>query len=183
MKKLYCFRSSYVSVLTIVAFSMERYLAICHPMRSHSMNAMIRPTRFIIVAWLIAIIAALPFVLYTKVNYVEYPPYSGNKSLDSAMCAMLLPDMPNVPLYELSCSVFFLIPMFIILVVYSQMGLTIRNSARDSLSNGTAEASAHWESKQIQSRKSIVRMLSKSNYTMHKSIKGNLPLEAENQVV
>ncbi|XP_050462082.1 neuropeptides capa receptor-like [Cataglyphis hispanica] len=150
--------SSYVSVLTIVAFSMERYLAICHPLRVYSMSGLKRPTRFILAAWSIAIVSAIPFAMYTKVNFVEYPPESGNYSADSAICAMLLPDMPRLPLYELSCIVFFLIPMLIILVVYTRMGLKIKSSTKKTL--GPIQGFVHGDSRQTQSRKSIIRMLS-----------------------
>ncbi|CAL1689337.1 unnamed protein product [Lasius platythorax] len=149
--------SSYVSVLTIVAFSMERYLAICHPLRVYSMSGLKRPTRFIFAAWSIAMISAIPFAIYTKVNFVEYPPGSGNYSADSAICAMLLPDMPRLPLYELSCIVFFLIPMLVILVVYTRMGLKIKSSTKKML--GPIQGFVHGDSRQTQSRKSI-RMLS-----------------------
>ncbi|XP_063991330.1 neuropeptides capa receptor-like [Diachasmimorpha longicaudata] len=149
--------SSYVSVLTIVAFSMERYLAICHPLRTYSMSGPERPIMIILAVWLIAVVSALPFAIYTKVNYVEYPPDSGIDSASSAICAMLLPDMPHFPLYELSSVVFFLIPMLIILIVYTRMGLKIRKSTRNS---PTGESSAHWDSRQVQSRRSIIRMLS-----------------------
>ncbi|XP_029160795.1 neuropeptides capa receptor-like isoform X2 [Nylanderia fulva] len=150
--------SSYVSVLTIVAFSMERYLAICHPLYVYSMSGLKRSTLFILAAWSIAIISALPFAIYTKVNFVEYPPESGNYSADSAICAMLLPDMPKFPLYELSCIVFFLIPMLVILVVYTRMGLKIKNSMEKIL--GPIQGSVHGDSQQTQSRKSVIRMLS-----------------------
>ncbi|XP_071641965.1 neuropeptides capa receptor-like isoform X2 [Temnothorax longispinosus] len=66
--------SSYVSVLTIVVFSLERYLAICHPLHLYSMSGLKRPVRFILGAWLLALIFALPFAAYTTVNYIEYPP-------------------------------------------------------------------------------------------------------------
>lgn len=150
--------SSYVSVLTIVAFSMERYLAICHPLRVYSMSGLKRSTRFILAAWSIAMISAIPFAIYTKVNFVEYPPGSGNYSADSAICAMLLPDMPKFPLYELSSIVFFLIPMLVILVVYTRMGLKIKNSTKKML--GPIQGFVHGDSRQTQSRKSIIRMLS-----------------------
>ena len=151
--------SSNVSVLTIVAFSMERYLAICHPLRVYTMSGLKRPIRFILAAWSIALVSAIPFAIYTTVNLVEYPPVSGNYSADSAICAMLLPYMPKFPLYELSCIIFFLIPMLVILVVYTRMGLRIRNSTRETL-NSVVQGAIHGDSKQTQSRKSVIRMLS-----------------------
>ncbi|CAL7936953.1 unnamed protein product [Xylocopa violacea] len=144
--------SSYVSVLTIVAFSMERYLAICHPFRVYTISGLKRPIRFILCAWSIALVCAIPFAIYTKINLVEYPP-------DSAICAMLLPYMPDFPLYELSCIIFFFIPMMVILVVYIRMGLKIRNSTKDTL-NSVMQGAIHGDSRQIQSRQSVIRMLS-----------------------
>ncbi|XP_017880475.1 neuropeptides capa receptor-like [Ceratina calcarata] len=151
--------SSYVSVLTIVAFSMERYLAICHPFRVYAMSGLKRPIRFILAAWSIALVCAIPFAIYTTVNFVEYPPGSGNYSTDSAICTILLPYMPDFPLYELSSVIFFLIPMLIILVVYTRMGLKIRNSTTNTL-NSVMQGAIHGDSRQVQSRKSVIRMLS-----------------------
>ncbi|XP_071643231.1 neuropeptides capa receptor-like [Temnothorax longispinosus] len=151
--------SSYVSVLTIVAFSMERYLAICHPLRVYSISGLRRPIQFIVAAWSIGMVSAIPFAIYPKVNFVEYPPGSGNYSADSAICAMLLPDMPKYPLYELSCIVFFLIPMLVILVVYTRMGLKIKSSTKETL--GPIQGSyVHGDHRQVQTRKSVIRMLS-----------------------
>ncbi|XP_043492651.1 neuropeptides capa receptor-like [Polistes fuscatus] len=151
--------SSYVSVLTIVAFSMERYLAICHPLRVYTMSGLKRPIRFIFAAWSIALISALPFAIYTKVNFVEYPPDSGNYSDESAICAILSTSMPNFPLYEISCIVFFFLPMLVILVVYTRMGLEIHRSTRRVV-GPIVHSSIHGETRQVQSRKSTIRMLS-----------------------
>ena len=38
-------RTSYCSVLTILSFSCERYLAICHPLYSYTMAGTKRTTR------------------------------------------------------------------------------------------------------------------------------------------
>lgn len=62
-----------MSVLTIVAFSMERYLAICHPLHLYAMSGLKRPIRFILAAWVVALVCALPFAVYTTVYYVEFP--------------------------------------------------------------------------------------------------------------
>lgn len=90
-------------------------------------------------------------------DIIRYFSGSGNYSADSAICAMLLPDMPRLPLYELSCIVFFLIPMLVILVVYTRMGLKIKSSTKKML--GPIQGFVHGDSRQTQSRKSI-RMLS-----------------------
>lgn len=63
-----------MSVLTIVAFSMERYLAICHPLHLYAMSGFKRAARIIAALWVVSFIAALPFGAYSDVSYVDYPP-------------------------------------------------------------------------------------------------------------
>lgn len=92
-------------------------------------------------------------------NYLD----SGNYSANSAVCGMLLPYLPNFPLYELSTIIFFLIPMLVILVVYTRMGLKIRNSTNHTL-NSVMQGAIHGDSRQTQSRKSVIRMLSKTSF-------------------
>jgi len=82
---------------------------------------------------------------------------SGRHSEESAMCAMLLPNMPKFPLYELSCLIFFLVPMLSIAVLYVRMGLRIQSNGLGR----SIEGSVHGETRQAQSRKAIIRMLSK----------------------
>uniref|UniRef100_A0A182SZK4 G-protein coupled receptors family 1 profile domain-containing protein n=1 Tax=Anopheles maculatus TaxID=74869 RepID=A0A182SZK4_9DIPT len=50
--------SANATVLTITAFTVERYVAICHPFLSHTMSKLSRAIRFIFVIWLIAIVSA-----------------------------------------------------------------------------------------------------------------------------
>ncbi|XP_029344196.1 neuropeptides capa receptor [Acyrthosiphon pisum] len=150
--------TSYTSVLTIVAFSMERYLAICHPLHSYAMSGLKRAVRIIAVVWVISFFAALPFAMFTTVDYVDFPPGNG-PILESAFCAMLDKNVPTgVPVYELSSLLFFLVPMMIIIVLYVLIGLQIRQSSRHSLGK-QMQGNVHGETKQIQSKKSIVRML------------------------
>lgn len=73
-------RTSYTSVLTIVAFSMERYLAICHPLHSYAMSGLKRAVRIIAVLWVVSFLAALPFAMFTTVDYVDFPPGKRNRS-------------------------------------------------------------------------------------------------------
>ncbi|CAB3385125.1 Hypothetical predicted protein [Cloeon dipterum] len=139
--------TSYASVLTIVAFSMERYLAICHPLHAYTMTGLRRASRIIAAIWLVSLACAIPFALFTTINYLDFPPGSGIQISESAFCGMLnVPD--NFPLYETSSVVFFLLPMVILVVLYTRMGLLITRR------HGLGES--HRTNK---SRKSILRML------------------------
>ena len=81
---------------------------------------------------------------------------SENISRDSAMCAMLQENMPNFPLYELSCLIFFLLPMILMIIFYVRMGCTIQRTSLDH----SLEGSIHGEKRQAQSKKTIIQMLS-----------------------
>lgn len=65
--------TSYASVLTITAFSIERYLAICQPLRMRLFSKLDRAIRVIAIVWLIAIISAVPFFITAKLNRLPLP--------------------------------------------------------------------------------------------------------------
>ncbi|CAH0663866.1 unnamed protein product [Spodoptera exigua] len=67
-------KATYVSVLTISAFSLERYLAICHPLHLYTMAGLTRASRIILVLWIISIVCASPFAVYSEISYRDYPP-------------------------------------------------------------------------------------------------------------
>lgn len=70
----FLFRSTYVSVLTIVAFSTERFLAICYPLHLYAMSGFKRAVRIIALLWIISFLSAVPFGCYSTIHYIEYPP-------------------------------------------------------------------------------------------------------------
>lgn len=148
---------SYTSVLTIVAFSTERYLAICHPLYAYKMKGLRRALIVIGSIWLVALGAALPFGVYTKVSYIEFPPGSGRRVADSAFCAMLQEDVPEgYPVYELSMLFFFVLPMLALLVLYARMAAALWWPAR----RGHAlRGAVHRRSGTAAGRRSVVKML------------------------
>ncbi|XP_020282910.1 neuropeptides capa receptor-like isoform X2 [Pseudomyrmex gracilis] len=144
-----------LSICKLRAYVSETYLAICHPFQLYAKSGMKRPVRFIVSAWLLALVCALPFGIYTTVNYLEYPAQSGRPSEKSAFCAMLLHSIPVFPLYELSCFMFFLVPMVYIAVVYVKISLRIR---RNNLKHNNVNSSVHGD-RHAQTRKAV-RLLS-----------------------
>ncbi|XP_061396132.1 neuropeptides capa receptor-like [Musca vetustissima] len=145
---------SYVSVFTIVAFSVERYLAICHPLSSYAMTGFKRALRIIGALWLLSFIAAIPFGWLSEIQYLSYPP--DNETIcDSAMCAMFPPEEWYI--FEASFLFFFLIPMVMIFYFYGRMGAAIR--ARTEKKLGVQQGSMHKAPRHEQSRKAVIRML------------------------
>ncbi|XP_073837619.1 capability receptor [Musca autumnalis] len=145
---------SYVSVFTIVAFSVERYLAICHPLNSYAMYGFKRALRIIGGLWLLSFIAAIPFGMLSEIQYLTYPP-DNETILESAMCAMFPPEEWHI--FEISFVLFFLIPMIMIIYFYGRMGAEIR--ARTVQKLGVQRGSMHRASRHEQSRKAVIRML------------------------
>lgn len=65
---------SYASVLTITAFTVERYIAICHPLKAHTMAQLPRAIKAIILIWIIATLSSIPISLQLGIIYqVGYP--------------------------------------------------------------------------------------------------------------
>ncbi|XP_065361469.1 neuropeptides capa receptor [Calliphora vicina] len=146
--------STYVSVLTIVAFSVERYIAICHPLHLSAMRGFKRASRIIVLLWLLSFIGAIPFGIWTKINYWYYPP-DQSQIKDSGYCGFDTPE--NIPLFEVSSLVSFFIPMFLIFYFYGRMGAKIRSRTTQQL--GVQQGSMHRESTIQKSRRAVIRML------------------------
>ncbi|XP_045484639.1 neuropeptides capa receptor-like [Pieris rapae] len=147
--------ATYVSVLTISAFTLERYLAICHPLHLYAMAGLTRASRIILALWVVAFVCASPFAVYSDISYRDYPPNSGNASLDSAFCAL----MASSPLLELSSIFFFFLPAIFILCLYVTMGCHFRSTRINKKTKGILQGQIHGETRQAKSRKAIIRML------------------------
>lgn len=108
------------TVLTITAFTVERYVAICHPFLSHTMSKLSRAIKLILIIWLVALSFAIPQALQFGIVKVS------KMNSDFVMCTY-----KNVILehsFELSTFLFFLVPMTLITVLYALIGLKLRKS-------------------------------------------------------
>jgi neuromedin U receptor 1 len=79
--------TSSASILTITAFTVERYVAICHPLRAQALSTLPRAVKTIIAVWLTACLTALPYPLHTRTfHYLHHPDSSGTPVADSLIC-------------------------------------------------------------------------------------------------
>lgn len=121
--------TAYASVLTITAFTIERYAAICHPMRFQTLSSLSRAAKIIVLIWIIACLSALPYPLHARTFYAVHIPNTTQPIDKSLVC--------NIPVYwrdrmkyvfQISTFVFFVAPMTIITVMYLLIGITLYKS-------------------------------------------------------
>ena len=116
--------STYASILTITAFTVERYVAICHPMRAKTMSSLQRAVKVIVGVWIVSAGCSVPIWIQYGVVYMVNA--DGRPILESATCNIRY---ERVHFFEVSSLVFFLAPVTVITILYGLIGLSIRRSA------------------------------------------------------
>ena len=119
------------SVLTITAFTVERYVAICHPLRAHTMSKLSRAVKLIIIIWLLGTLCAAPIAYQFGIVY----DYVHDDLLipQSAMCNIkrFIPYL-KVHIFALQSLLVFVIPVTLISVLYILIGLKLRQSSQSA---------------------------------------------------
>ncbi|KAF7991207.1 hypothetical protein HCN44_002769 [Aphidius gifuensis] len=151
--------SANATVLTITAFTVERYVAICHPFLSHTMSKLSRAIKYVIFIWFFALCLAIPQAIQFGIIY-EFDK-NGAKLPDSATCSVKWKILDHA--FEISTIIFFVLPMTIITVLYILIGMNLRdsrilisvkrNNIPGSLNNTESGRS------RVASQRNIIRML------------------------
>ncbi|XP_014670688.1 PREDICTED: neuropeptides capa receptor-like [Priapulus caudatus] len=118
------------SILCITAFTVERYVAICHPIWAHTLSKISRAVKMITMIWLVACAVAIPHGYINEVNYLQDD--AGKDISASSWCAVDFQSSDNAQrqllLVLFAFFFFFLVPMSIIAVLYVRIGLVLSNS-------------------------------------------------------
>ncbi|KAK8762803.1 hypothetical protein V5799_025924 [Amblyomma americanum] len=116
--------STNASILTITAFTVERYVAICHPLRAHTMSQLPRAIRSIVGIWIVAGAFAIPLALQFGIVYQRSADGSGVLP-ETAACML---KRPVEHAFTVSTVLFFVLPISLISVLYILIGLQLRRS-------------------------------------------------------
>ena len=166
-------------MLTITAFTIERYAAICHPMRFQSFSNLSRSIKVILFVWIASFCFALPYALYGKMFYYLFDQYTNEPLKDSLVCSISIQYRDRMILmFQISAFAFFLLPMTIILIMYALIGVTLYRSEmigdNKSFSNSSAASSSIGQRNNnhvydpTKARKSVLKMLGKYRITSFK---------------
>ena len=70
--------TSSASILTIAAFTIERYMAICHSFRAQATSGLSRAVRCVMVVWIVACMTAVVYPIHTRTFYYVDDPRPGS---------------------------------------------------------------------------------------------------------
>ncbi|XP_059140541.1 pyrokinin-1 receptor-like, partial [Physella acuta] len=148
--------TAYASVLTITAFTIDRYVAICHPLRSQALSSLSRAVKIIIFIWIVSSACALPYPIHTRLFYEVRDPCTSEPLPDSLLC--------NIPerfrhrmkfMFQFSTFAFFVIPMITITIMYILIGLALMKT--DQFANGKKNKQAVLSA--VKTRNAVLKML------------------------
>ena len=139
----------HVSILTIIAVTTERYMAICYPLKKQAYCSDYMAIKVIIVLWFTAYACTSPFLVMTVLETAYF--YDGSLV---QVCRTKVDEVWQRAFVVANFIVFFALPFFILLFMYIMI---IRQLMSDSMKILTKhDRSAKYAHR---SRKQVVRML------------------------
>ncbi|XP_039998802.1 neuromedin-U receptor 1-like isoform X2 [Xiphias gladius] len=114
----------FASILNVTALSVERYVAVVHPLKVKHMTTHAHVKRVIFMLWVLSMLCALPNTSLHGITML--PPKFGRQFPRSAICHVVKPTWMYNLIILISMLVFFLLPMLIISILYLLIGLKLR---------------------------------------------------------
>ncbi|XP_014673042.1 PREDICTED: cholecystokinin receptor-like [Priapulus caudatus] len=108
------------SVLTILAISFERYYAICRPLQAQYTCTKMRTLKIILVQWLLAAVACLPYVAMTDYGDAPYVDGSTVKT-----CGTNIDESWEKGYFIWLWFLFFALPLIVLLALYTLISRTL----------------------------------------------------------
>nr|XP_008257528.1 neuromedin-U receptor 1 [Oryctolagus cuniculus]XP_051704057.1 neuromedin-U receptor 1 [Oryctolagus cuniculus] len=146
------------SVLNVTALSVERYVAVVHPLRARSVVTHAHVRRVLGVIWSLAVLCSLPNTSLHGIRQLHVP--CRGPVPDSAMCVVVRPQTLYNLVVQTTALLFFCLPMATISVLYLLIGLRLRRE-RLLLTPGKGARAGNARSLQQQDRgrRQVTKML------------------------
>ncbi|EFO91261.1 CRE-NMUR-1 protein [Caenorhabditis remanei] len=137
LKALIAETTSSVSILTILIFAIERYVAVCHPLFLMKVQPFKRNIRTIIgFTWVFSVLCAMPFAIHHRADYIikSWPGTDNGIPVTSSKLCMVAVvfDQKLMPtfkvLFHFSAIAFFAIPLLTILILYARIACKVSSN-------------------------------------------------------
>ncbi|CCD83378.2 G-protein coupled receptors family 1 profile domain-containing protein [Caenorhabditis elegans] len=137
LKALIAETTSSVSILTILIFAIERYVAVCHPLFLMKVQPFKRNIGTIIgFTWIFSILCAMPFAIHHRADYImkSWPGTDNRIPVKSSkMCMIAVMFEPKLAstfkiLFHFSAIAFFALPLFTIVILYARIACKVSSN-------------------------------------------------------
>uniref|UniRef100_A0A667ZAD7 Neuromedin U receptor 1 n=1 Tax=Myripristis murdjan TaxID=586833 RepID=A0A667ZAD7_9TELE len=121
------------SILNVTALSVERYIAVVHPLRAKYVVTRTHAKRIILTVWGLSVLCAMPNTSLHGISILPSrfsgPGGNGNPDVgipDSAICMLVKPRWIYNLTIQVTTLLFFVLPMLTISVLYMLIGLQLK---------------------------------------------------------
>ena len=114
------------STFSIAAFTVERYIGICHPMKAHVICSVSRAKRIIAILWILSVAYCSPWLGLTY----TFKETSGGKEID--ICYFRLERNQYLAYYLTDLVFFYVIPLLIAAIMYGCIAKTLFRTMSDT---------------------------------------------------
>ncbi|KAM7422055.1 hypothetical protein PAMA_010239 [Pampus argenteus] len=147
----------FASILNVTALSVERYIAVVHPLKTRYLSTNQHAKRVITVVWVVSMLCAIP---NTSLHGIFYLP---ERMEESAICTVLKPLWIYNMVMQITTVCFYFIPMMVISMLYLVMGLHLGRERQQHSGNLGKNCSSNTRMKismENGRRRQVTKMLS-----------------------
>ncbi|XP_053300240.1 neuromedin-U receptor 1 [Pleuronectes platessa] len=147
----------FASVLNVTALSVERYIAVVHPLKTRYLSTNQHAKQVITIVWAASMTCAIP---NTSLHGIFYLP---ERREESAICTVLKPLWIYNMVMQITTVCFYFVPMMVISVLYLVMGLHLGRETRQpcgTLGKNCSSSTRRQISAESGRRRQVIKMLS-----------------------
>ncbi|KAM8804860.1 neuromedin-U receptor 1 [Eudromia elegans] len=150
----------FASILNVTALSVERYIAVVHPLKAKYVVTRNHAKRVIVTIWVMSVICSVP---NTSLHGLQPLCVPGRGHVpDSEICTLVKPRLIYNLIIQITTIVFFFLPMGTISILYLLIGLQLKKERMLQTLGAKSEGSSNYRDSQGQKkvkRRQVTKML------------------------